>query len=558
MRIKDWLKKKIFRQIGMGQLNEAPNDRLTFINDNDEITRMHLEEYNVWYVGDSDELLNYYTGQQMWEYAFEPVYTRNKRCYFWAINSTENDIKRTHSGQPRNIVDTLVNITPFPLINAGALGDDKNIVNVNLQKIIKNCNLKEIYRAEQLPLTLVEGWGCYKLVWNTDVTPYPVPVYYRASNVEFMHTLGQLVGIVFKDYYINKDGKKLLKLETRRFETETIYDENGNETGTEKNLVIENELFSYDDDRAEYCNKISLKDFEETKGIEERIVIGPVDCLFAVPTYIFRNTSAAGGFGRSIFTGKIDLFDDLDQCLSQAANSVRRSTVIEYFNTDFLERDTNTGMPKQPKAYDRKYTMYAGQKDANGASTSSDPIQVTQPQINFQQYSDHAIQILLHIIDGVMSPATLGIDVAKKDNAEAQREKEKVTIFTRNCMISAEETILQDLCRQLLIAYEFITTGKITVEDYDISIKFSEFADDSFENKLEKLGKAYDQEIISDKMFMRKLYGDTLSTADFDEELEWLKEHHTKPRDEGMKGLAGGGANTPGFLNVGDEDEEEL
>ncbi len=157
-----------------------------------------------------------------------------------------------------------------------------------------------------------------------------------------------------------------------------------------------------------------------------------------------------------------------------------------------------------------------------------------------------------------MSPATLGIDVAKKDNAEAQREKEKVTIFNRNCMISAEEPILNDLCRQLLIAYEFMTTGKITFEDYDISIKFSEFADDSFENKLEKLGKAYDQEIISDKMFMRKLYGDTLSTADFDEELEWLKEHHTKPRDEGMKGLAGGGANTPGFLNMGEEDEEEL
>ena len=561
MRIRDWLRMKVFRQVGMGHKEEAPNDRLTFINDNDEITRMHLEEYNVWYVGDSDELLNYYTGEQMWQYAYEPVYTRNKRNYFWAINSTENDIKRTHSGQPRNIVDTLVNITPFPLINAGALGnDDKNIVNTNLQKIIKNCNLKEIYRIEQLPLTLVEGWGCFKIVWDTNITPYPVPVYYRAANVEFIHQLGKLVGIVFKDYYINKDGKKYLKLETRRFEKVcTNPDEpDENKREYEQDLIIENELFSYNDDKAEYVNKLKLSDLEETKDIEERVVIGPCDILFAIPTVIFRNTSSAGGFGRSIYTGKIDLFDDLDQCLSQAANAVRRSTVIEYFNTDFLERDPNTGMPKQPKAYDRKYTLYAGQKDANGSSTSSDPIQVTQPAVNFQQYSDHAIQILLHIIDGVMSPATLGIDVAKKDNAEAQREKEKITIFTRNCMISAEETILNELCRQLLIAYEFMQTGYITSTDYDISIKFSEFADDSFENKLEKLGKAYDQEIISDKMFMRKLYGDTLSTADFDDELEWLKEHHTKPRDEGMKGLAGGGANTPGFLSMEPEDEEEL
>lgn len=558
MNIKDRIKKKVFKQIGMGQQNEAPNDRLTFINDNDEITRMHLEEYNVWYVGDSDELLNYYTGQQMWEYAFEPVYTRNKRNYFWAINSTENDIKRTHSGQPRNIVDTLVNITPFPLINAGALGDDKNVVNVNLQKILKNCNLKEIYRSEQLPLTLVEGWGCFKIVWDTDVSPYPIPVYYRAANVEFIHKLGKLVGVIFKDYYVAKDGKKYLKLETRSFETEIIRNELGEEVSREKNLVIENELFRYNDDKADYVNPVDLAEIEETKDIQKKIVIGPIDCLFAVPTCIFRNTSNAGGFGRSIFTGKIDLFDDLDQCLSQAANAVRRSTVIEYFNTDFLERDPNTGMPKQPKAYDRKYTLYAGQKDANGSSTSAEPVQVTQPKLDFAQYSDHAIQILLHIIEGIMSPATLGMDIAKKDNAEAQREKEKVTIFNRNCIISAEEPMLNDLCRQLLIAYEFMQKNEITTEDYKISIKFSEFADDSFENKLEKLGKAYDQEIVSDEMFMRKLYGDTLSTADFDKELEWLKEHHTKPRDEGMKGLAGGGANTQGFLNLGDEDESEL
>jgi hypothetical protein len=104
--------------------------------------------------------------------------------------------------------------------------------------------------------------------------------------------------------------------------------------------------------------------------------------------------------------------------------------------------------------------------------------------------------------------------------------------------------------------------NEITVRDYDISVKFSEFADDSFETKLEKLGAAFDSETISEEMYMQKLYGNSLSKADYDKELKWLKEHHTKPRDEGMQGMAGGGENAPGMLEnmmgAGDDGEEEI
>jgi hypothetical protein len=176
-------------------------------------------------------------------------------------------------------------------------------------------------------------------------------------------------------------------------------------------------------------------------------------------------------------------------------------------------------------------------------------VQVTQPSINFQQYSDEAISIISRIIHGIMSPATLGIDLAKRDNAEAQREKEKVTIFTRNGIIDSETEILYDLCNQLLCAYEFINTGTITETEYDLSIKFSEFADDSFENKLKTLSEAYNSETLSDKMYMKKLYGDTLSEEEFKEELEWLKEYHTQPRADGMKGASGNGFNNPDMFN---------
>ena len=527
MQIKEYLRRKLLGFLGLAKTDgQSTEQRLTFINDAERLVRSRIVEYNVWYGGDGDELLNFYTHEQMLSYNYEPWYSRNKRNYFWSISSTEQDIKRTHSGQPRNIADTIVSITKFPTISCTDGENQKKL----LAKILKECKLKTTYRDEQLPLTLVEGWGCYKINWNLDVSDYPYAEYYRADNIDFIYKSNRIIGIVFKDYYTDGENKKYLLTETRvlKYDREAMC----------RYLEITKELFKVSGDEL-----VPLEDFSavpELAGCDKSYRIDNISCLLAEPCILYKDTSGTGAYGRSIFTGKIDLFDDLDQCLSQNSNAIRRSTVTEYYNSDYLERDEETGMPKQPKAYDRKYVIYKGQTDANGASNSKDPVQVTQPNINFTQYTDNAIQILVQICNGILSPATLGIDIAKKDNAEAQREKEKVTIFTRNTIIDGETEILRSLCEQLLIAYQLMHTGKATVQEYSISIKFSEFADDSYENKLKVLGQAFDAENISEKMYMEKLYGDTLSEEEFEEEFAWLKENHTQPKKDGMLGAGAG------------------
>ena len=518
------------------------DDRTTFINDNEKLGRMKLKEYNVWYDGDGDELLNFYTRENYIGFNYEPFYMRNKKNYFWAISSTEAQIKRTHSGQPRNIVDTLVNIMPFPLISAGE--------NTNkLQAVVRESGLEQVYKDEQLPLTLVEGWGCWKINWDKDVSDYPSVEYVSAENVDFIYKGGKIIGIVFKNYYTS-DKKRYLLLETRSIEWKPNSSAAEGSEG-ERVLVITNELYELpmnmaatDDDTP--LKKVDLKTVPELDSVEERIEIGPFDKLFAVPCVLLGNTSRQWGYGRSIFTGKIDLFDDLDQALSQSSNAVRLSTPIEYIDEEYLERDKN-GLPKKPKAYDRKYVMMKGQKNGDGLATGQ-PVQITQPSIEFSRYSDHAVQILLQILNGILSPATLGIDIAKKDNAAAQREKEKVTIFTRNALINGEERILRSLMEQMLMAKEFMDTGAVSVHSYDISVKFNEFADDSFENKLEALGKAYDMEEISTDMYLNKLYGDTLSEEERAAEKEFL-ESARQARTEAYSNADGGGANTQGMID---------
>lgn len=526
------------------------DDRTTFINDNEKLGRMKLKEYNVWYDGDGDELLNFYTRENYIGFNYEPFYMRNKKNYFWAISSTEAQIKRTHSGQPRNIVDTLVNIMPFPLISAG---EDTN----KLQAVVKESGLEQVYKDEQLPLTLVEGWGCWKINWDKDVSDYPSVEYVSAENVDFIYKSGKIIGIVFKNYYTS-DKKRYLLLETRSIEWRPKNAAAAEGSEGERILVITNELYELpmnmaatDDDTP--LKKVDLKTVPELESVEERIEIGPFDKLFAVPCVLLGNTSRQWGYGRSIFTGKIDLFDDLDQALSQSSNAVRLSTPIEYIDEEYLERDKN-GLPKKPKAYDRKYVMMKGQKNGDGVSTGQ-PVQITQPSVEFSRYSDHAVQILLQILNGILSPATLGIDIAKKDNAAAQREKEKVTIFTRNALINGEERILRSLMEQMLMAKEFMDTGAVSVHAYDISVKFNEFADDSFENKLEALGKAYDMEEISTDMYLNKLYGDTLSEEERAAEKEFL-ESARQARTEAYSNADGGGANTQGMIdNIFDRKE---
>lgn len=541
MTIKEWIRKKVLGLLKVSQYEGLPQEeeRLTFINDKDAITRAHIREYNVWYKGDSDELLNYYTRENLIGYNYEPWYSRNKRSYFWSISSTEGDIKRTHSGQMRNIVDTLTAIVGLPEVKGGHPElKQNNIVNENLEAILEENNFWDIFRQEQLPMTMVEGWGCYKIAWDKDLSDNPIPMYYRAEDVEFIYKMKRISGIIFKDYYT--DGKKQYLI------TETRYTSNGN-------LRVEKEIFLIEGNAQDNSSvkKISFADVPAFGDIDDKIEITNYKGLLATPCIILKDSSGEM-HGRSFFAGKIDLFDDLDQLLSQSSNTVRRSTPIEYLNTDFLERDKKTGMPKQPKAYDRKYINVKGAKTADGTTNTSEPVTVTQPNLDFSKYSTEAVQVLLQIMNGIISPATLGVDIAKKDNAEAQREKEKVTIFTRNMVTNCEQRILKNLFNELLCAKELMDTGVITTREYNISITFPEFADDSYENKITVLGDQLSKGNISYEMYLSKLYGGKLSDAEYERELKFLRENHQQENENPF----GEGTGTGDLENETDAEEE--
>ena len=514
MKLKEKIQKLLFGKKDSKQLSENPNSsRFTYINNEEAIRLTHLKEGKVWYLGDEDELLNYYTGEMIFGFNENPIYNRNDRQFFWSIASMEGMVKRVHSGLGNAIITTLVNAVGSPTITS----EDLAIQN-DLETILYENDFVNILNQQQLPFTLAEGYGAFKIVVDTEISSVPIIQYYEGEDVNFKFKCGKITGVVFRDYY-SYNNKNYVLIETRELEH-----------GVSK---IKYELFLLKS--ADEITPVELSEVPELAGLQN--VDLQINKLLAVPSVIFFD-ALNKGYGRSILAGKYGLLDALDEALSQQNQTVRVSTPVEYYNPDVLHRNSN-GEPQMPKIYNRQYVQKVGGYPDGDGNIDSD-IQTTQPSLNFAQYTEVASAIRDNILTGILSPATMGIDVARKDNADAQREKEKITTMTRNNIIDRQEKIVKQLCELCLMFYDYMRTGVIDVnKDYKLTVKFDEFANPCFEEEIQVLGQAWSNGQISTQKYVELLWGDKLSEEDKQKEIEYLD--NNKQQD------------TMGFNEVGDE-----
>lgn len=183
-------------------------------------------------------------------------------------------------------------------------------------------------------------------------------------------------------------------------------------------------------------------------------------------------------------------------------------------------------------------------------------VQTDQPAIPHESYLASYCTALDLCLQGVISPSTLGIDVKKLDNAEAQREKEKATLYTRNAIIEALQETLPELVSTCINAYNILIHKP--VEEVMVNIPFGEYANPSFESQVETIGKAKTQGIMSIERVVEELYGDSLDEHCKQEEIQRLK------IEQGIADVEEPGMNLEGVMidaghsekpNVSDEPE---
>lgn len=457
----------------------------------------------VWYRGEGNELEQMY--QQNPEYA--------DRYKFWASKCTPGmEMRKIHTGLPGMIVRILSGIITEDMNDF----EFKNPAQELLWKDIEKANRFRKKFERSLKEVLYIGDGAYKVTINTKKSKYPILRWYPGERMELVYDGDDLEEVVFKTPY------------TVRSQQYVLYEHYG--YGYIRNELYEGEKL------------VDLHAIDSTKVVSDWAFNEKV--ILAVPLQVYESAKYEGR-GGSIYDGKVDCFDAFDETWSQWMDALRAGRTKTYIPESLIPRDPDKGDLLKPNSFDNRFIKC----DSDMGEGARNQIDTQQPVIPHESYLASYITALDQCLQGVISPSTLGIDTKKLDNAEAQREKEKATLYTRNAIIEALQETLPEVVAACINAYNLLY-GK-PVEEVEVNIPFGEYANPSFESQVETIGKAKTQGIMSIERVVEELYGDTLDEHCKQEEIQRLKAEQgiTEADEPGINmDLGGFKANVEGGL----------
>lgn len=414
----------------------------------------------LWYRGRGEELSELYKQLDC-----------DKTMFWSAVPTRGMEIRKIHTGLPRLIVDVLTAIVTGDLNEVEVPEEYANL----WEQISEENHFNELV-SEALAEVLYIGDGAFKISIDNDISKFPIIEFVPGDCIEINYRRGRVFDIIFNTQY---DYNK---------RTYTLRETYG---------------FGYIKSRLYYNDKeISLQDIPQTEGLKPLILHDKSFCM-AVPLIIYRSHYYEGR-GQSIFDGgKTDSFDALDEVWSQWMYAVRRGRPKEYLPPNMVPRNPFTGKPMTPSAFDNVFI----QSDGAMSEGEKSEIKLIQPDIPHESYLSTYITALDLCLQGIISPSTLGIDTKKLDNAEAQREKEKTTLYTRNQIINVLQEVLPRLIDTVIKVHK--TNLEQDIEDVEVTVTFGEYANPSFESQVETVGKGRTQGIMSIEACIDELYGDT-------------------------------------------------
>ena len=428
----------------------------------------------IWFRGESYELEQLYKSIPDYKYSF------------WGATSTRGlEIRKIHTGLPKIIVNTLTNVCVDDMqdIKIENIGKDNDWKEIEKENDFKNLVKKAVKKA------LVTGDGAFKISIDTEVSQYPILEYYEADRIEVKRERGRIKEIRFKKQF-NKQGVSYVLKECYGYG------------------YIEYKLYDA------YNNEISLDKLEKTKDLQNVYF----DKSLIMAEYLsFFSSDKWEGRGQSIFDSKRDNFDALDEAWSQWIDALRANRTKTYIPEDLLPRDINTGAIRAGNAFDNRFIATGTPMQENAQSK----IDTVNGAIDYNSYLSTYITALDLCLQGIISPSTLGIDTKKLDNAEAQREKEKTTLYTRQTIIYSLQNCVEKLVDKVFKVINIM--NNTALEDTEISVSFGEYANPSFESQIETVGKAKTQGVMSIESIVEELYGDSKTDEWKAEEVKRIK-----------------------------------
>lgn len=434
----------------------------------------------LWYRGEPYELDQFFKN-----ISSDPV---NKARFWSAVPSEDLSIRKIHSGLPAMIADKLSDIVVADLDSIEVTGENDN----TLWEEIRKDNKFDDMLGDIIATTLVSGDGAFKLSIDTEISKYPIIEFFDGDKVEYITQRGRLKEIKFYTFYTKNNRQyKLSETYGKGYINYNLYDSNGNE--------------------------VSLNTLYETRELAD--VTYKDDFIMAVPLMFFKSPKFEGR-GKSIFDNKSDAFDALDEVISQWIDAIRDGRVQKYIPQDLLPYNPETGEIKKPNPFDNRFIAIGTERGEN----DKNQIEMKQAEIRYEAYVESYSNAIDMCLQGIISPSTLGIDLKKTDNAEAQREKEKTTLYTRGKLVDILTEVIPELVNIILKTNDVL--NKKNTGEYEVSIVFGEYASPSFDAVVETVGKAKTYGVMSIEQCIEEMYGDTWTDEEKEEEIQRIKEQN--------------------------------
>ena len=428
----------------------------------------------IWYRGESYELSQLYRQLDDNQYGF-----------WGSVPTAGVEIRKIHTGLPKTMVNILSGIVADDMQDVQFTSEADNM----LWRDIAKENVFDTLVKSAISKTLYTGDGAFKISIDTDISQLPIIEFFEADRIKVKKQRGRITEIIFKTAY-SKDTN-----------TYILYEHYGKG-------YIKYEL------KNAYDKEVELATLEQTAGLNNVEWDGD----FMLAEYVsFYSSDKFEGRGQSVFDAKRDNFDALDEAWSQWMDALRAGRTKTYIPENLIPRNPKTGELLRPNTFDNRFIKLAPSMSENNdgkINTESAPIQ-------HDSYLATYITALDLCLQGIISPSTLGIDVKKLDNAEAQREKEKATLYTRQTIVAELQRVLPVLIQSVFYAYQ--TLNKLPLNDVECDVTFGEYANPSFESQVETVGKAKAQGIMSIEASIDELYGDSRDDEWKKEEVERLK-----------------------------------
>lgn len=471
-------------------IKESTTNNTITIQDMDSIA-VRLFKNELWYRGDPSELHQFYT----------KYYNKMAKTMFWQGESTTGvDFIKVHTGLPGIIIDTLVDIVVDDLNEIVILSNEKDEKG-NYQPFPEPTQRwKKISEEHDFNKSILKNavkWAlmgdcAFKISFDREISEHPIIEVIPGKDCDYQYKRGRYVGTKFYSTTII-DNKKLVLEET--YDAEGVWYKLFNEEGKEMSVSMIEELYD-------------LYPFAYNRGDLP---------IMAIP-FVIMPSSKYIGRGKGILESKEGALDNLDEAWSQWVEALRDGKTRTYIPETLVPTDPLTGQLLPPNTFDRRFIAVS----SNMAENANNNIQVESPTIQSESYLATYITALDLCLQGVISPSTLGIDVKKLDNAEAQREKEKATLYTRSKIVSVLEEIIPKLVALTLQVDDYLNNNK-QIRDYNVSVSFGEYANPSFESKIETVAKARSGKVMSIERSVEELYGDSLTKEEKEAEIKRLK-----------------------------------